>query len=144
MRGSAEQEAADSGAIEETAMSSTAHLIGVPADEEIALPEENRSEALYDDRPLRRLLAALPAPIRRGFTRLRRARRPWLRVSLGILLTLGGLLSFLPLLGLWMLPLGILLLAEDLRFLRRPAMRMLGAVQSWWDRRRERRRLREQ
>lgn len=109
-------------------------------EERSPLPKENGSETAYDDRPLRRLLMALPSPIRRGFVWLRRA-RPWLRLSLGILLTLGGLLSFLPLLGLWMLPLGILLLAEDIPFLRRPAMRVLGAVQAWWDRRRKRRAL---
>ncbi|MBW7922503.1 MAG: hypothetical protein H3C51_10425 [Rubellimicrobium sp.] len=42
------------------------------------------------------------------------------RVPLAVLLILGGLLSFLPVLGLWMLPLGILLLALDLPLLRGP------------------------
>lgn len=42
------------------------------------------------------------------------------RVPLAVLLILGGLLSFLPVLGLWMLPLGILLLALDLPILRGP------------------------
>lgn len=42
------------------------------------------------------------------------------RIPLGILLVIGGLLSFLPVLGLWMLPLGLLLLAVDLPFLQRP------------------------
>lgn len=40
------------------------------------------------------------------------------RLPIAILLTIGGLLSFLPVLGLWMLPLGLLLLAVDLPFLR--------------------------
>ena len=35
------------------------------------------------------------------------------RVPLAVLLILGGLVSFLPFLGLWMLPLGLLLLAVD-------------------------------
>ncbi|WP_245944922.1 hypothetical protein [Pelagibacterium lacus] len=50
-------------------------------------------------------------------------RQPWamlIRVPLGILLVIGGVLSFLPVLGLWMLPLGLLLLAIDLPFLQRP------------------------
>jgi len=42
------------------------------------------------------------------------------RVPLAVLLILGGVLSFLPVLGLWMLPLGILLLAIDLPLLRGP------------------------
>ncbi|HWJ86820.1 MAG TPA: hypothetical protein VNS12_01955 [Pelagibacterium sp.] len=52
--------------------------------------------------------------------RLRQPRAIFIRVPLGILLLLGGLLSFLPVLGLWMLPLGLLLLSIDLPFLQRP------------------------
>ncbi len=50
-------------------------------------------------------------------------RQPWamlIRIPLGILLLIGGLLSFLPILGVWMIPLGLLLLAIDLAFLQRP------------------------
>lgn len=50
-------------------------------------------------------------------------RQPWamlIRIPLGILLVIGGLLSFLPILGVWMLPLGLLLLAIDLPVLQRP------------------------
>jgi hypothetical protein len=91
-----------------------------------------------DERPLRRLLAALPAPVRRAVGRLQRPGARWLRVPLGVALILGGLLGFLPLLGFWMIPLGALLLAEDVPFLRKPTMRTLAAVQRWWDRRRDR------
>ena len=107
--------------------------------EEIALPKENRCKTSYDDdRPLRRLLAALPSTMRRGMVWLLRTRWSWVRVSVGILLVVGGLLGFLPILGFWMIPLGILLLAEEIPFLRRPTMRALGAVQSGWDRWRKR------
>lgn len=41
-----------------------------------------------------------------------------IRVPLGIIFVLGGIFSFLPVLGIWMLPLGLLLLAIDLPFLR--------------------------
>jgi hypothetical protein len=37
-----------------------------------------------------------------------------------VLLLLGGVFSILPGLGLWMLPLGLLLLAADVPFLRKP------------------------
>lgn len=43
-----------------------------------------------------------------------------LRSPIGVLLIAGGLLSFLPLLGIWMLPLGLLLLAVDVPWLRAP------------------------
>ncbi|WP_210529963.1 hypothetical protein [Rubellimicrobium arenae] len=39
-------------------------------------------------------------------------------MPVALLLMLGGLLSFLPFLGVWMLPLGLLLLAVDLPVLR--------------------------
>jgi hypothetical protein len=39
---------------------------------------------------------------------------------MGLLLILGGILSILPGLGTWMLPLGLLLIALDVPFLRKP------------------------
>ncbi len=52
--------------------------------------------------------------------RLRGNRWLVLRLPLALLLIIGGLVSFLPVLGIWMLPLGLLLLAVDLPFLRGP------------------------
>ncbi len=59
-------------------------------------------------------------PLRGPLTHLRRSRWFPLRFPLAILLTLGGLFWFLPILGLWMLPAGLLLLAIDLPHLRGP------------------------
>lgn len=42
------------------------------------------------------------------------------RFPLALLLIAGGIFSFLPVLGIWMLPLGLLLLAVDLPILRGP------------------------
>ena len=47
-----------------------------------------------------------------------------LRIPVGLALIVGGVFSFLPGLGLWMLPLGLLLLAVDVPVLRRPASTM--------------------
>ena len=41
------------------------------------------------------------------------------QILLGVALCIGGLLAFLPVLGLWMLPLGILVLSVDLPPVRR-------------------------
>lgn len=41
-----------------------------------------------------------------------------LRLPLGLFLMAGGLLGFLPILGFWMLPLGLMILAIDLPVLR--------------------------
>ncbi|SMF46214.1 hypothetical protein SAMN06265365_11558 [Tistlia consotensis] len=44
---------------------------------------------------------------------------PGLRSGLGLLLCVGGVLGFLPVLGFWMLPLGLVLIALDVPPLRR-------------------------
>ncbi len=44
---------------------------------------------------------------------------PLLRVVLGVLLILCGLLGFLPILGFWMIPLGLVVLSVDLPPVRR-------------------------
>ena len=87
-----------------------------------------------DEAPLRRLLDALPDPVRRGYQALVRPEWRWVRLPLGVLCILGGFLAFLPVLGVWMFPIGLLLLSEDVPVLRRPTIRGLGVVQGWWDR----------
>jgi len=42
-----------------------------------------------------------------------------LRMGLGLLLVVGGLLGFLPVLGFWMIPLGIIILSVDMPSIRR-------------------------
>jgi hypothetical protein len=63
---------------------------------------------------------------------LRRPSSRWVRIPAGLLLTGGGFLSVLPLFGLWMLPLGLLLLSEDVPPLRRARLHVLD----WLERRR--------
>ena len=75
---------------------------------------------------------------------LRRPESRILRIPLAILLVLGGIFSFLPILGIWMLPLGLLLLALDIAFLRTPVAGAIirgGRKWSEWRRRRKRRNL---
>ncbi|MES2749872.1 MAG: hypothetical protein V4661_00725 [Pseudomonadota bacterium] len=54
------------------------------------------------------------------------------RIPLSALLILGGIFSFLPILGLWMLPLGLLLIAQDIPFLQKPLARALGWIERKW------------
>ena len=51
----------------------------------------------------------------------------FLRGELGIVLMLGGVLGFLPVLGFWMIPLGLALLATDIPPMRRWFIRHLNA-----------------
>ena len=63
---------------------------------------------------------------------LRKPSSRYARIPIGILLILGGIFSFLPVLGLWMLPLGLLLFAQDVPFLQKPIAQMLGWVERKW------------
>ncbi|MCH7931758.1 MAG: hypothetical protein IH906_06050 [Proteobacteria bacterium] len=65
------------------------------------------------------------------FTRLKRHPSPWVRRAAGVLLVIGGVLGFLPVLGFWMLPLGLVLLSDDVPWLRRRRR----AAQVWVTRR---------
>lgn len=56
----------------------------------------------------------------------------WARLTAGVLLIAGGLLGFLPVLGFWMIPLGLLALSADLAIARRLRRR----IEVWWERRR--------
>ncbi|TIT78977.1 MAG: hypothetical protein E5W56_11835, partial [Mesorhizobium sp.] len=41
-----------------------------------------------------------------------------LRIAIGVLLTIGGILGFLPILGFWMVPLGLLVLSYEFALVR--------------------------
>jgi hypothetical protein len=56
----------------------------------------------------------------------------WARIPLGVLFILGGLLSFLPVLGIELLPIGLLLIAQDVPFLRRPVGRAMIWLEGKW------------
>jgi len=58
------------------------------------------------------------------------------RLPLAILLLIGGLLGFLPVLGFWMIPLGLLILAIDLPALRPVVTTTIIRVRRWWQTRR--------
>ncbi|XUY27850.1 hypothetical protein RMR21_005705 [Agrobacterium sp. rho-8.1] len=53
------------------------------------------------------------------------------RILIGSALVIGGILGFLPILGFWMVPLGLLVLSQDLPFVRRKRRRL----SVWWARR---------
>ena len=71
-------------------------------------------------------------PFFAGFVEwVRRPTSRWIRLPLGGLLVLFGIFGFLPILGFWMLPLGLLLLARDVPSLEPP----LARVFAWMNRR---------
>jgi hypothetical protein len=80
------------------------------------------------DREIRSACDRLPKPLRAWLHRLNDAPASR-RVPAGLALMAGGVFSFLPILGIWMLPVGAVLVAKDIPPLRRPSARMLAWVQ---------------
>lgn len=72
-----------------------------------------------------RLQRMLPEPLSRALRWLHHPRSRLVRIPLGVLCIIGSFLAFLPVLGIELLPLGLLLIAQDIPFLHRPIGRMM-------------------
>lgn len=83
-----------------------------------------------DDELMDLLIQRLPERLQTALNWLREPERKWVRIPAGVLFMLGGVLSILPVLGLWMLPVGVMLLSQDIPFFRR----IQGCVLRWIER----------
>ena len=63
---------------------------------------------------------------------LRKPSSRYARIPLALLLIVGGIFGFLPVLGIWMLPLGLVLFAQDVPLLQKPMAQALGWVERKW------------
>ncbi|HZN31621.1 MAG TPA: hypothetical protein VFB88_19865 [Xanthobacteraceae bacterium] len=91
------------------------------------------------DDQLDRLEGICPAYLAKPIHFLRAPRLRWLRTTAGILLIIGSFFWFLPILGLEMFPIGLMLIAIDVPFLRGPVARMIAwgeravmGMLTWW------------
>jgi hypothetical protein len=82
-----------------------------------------------DDWRMERLIDKLPPRIGSAVRHVRQPSARYLRVPAGIALTFGGLVGFLPVVGFWMLPLGLAVLADDLPPLRSARSRVLDWIE---------------
>jgi hypothetical protein len=83
-----------------------------------------------------------PDFLTRAICGLRKPKARKVRLPLGILCIAAGFLWFLPIVGLELFPVGLLLIAQDVPFLRRPVGRMTlyflhrwTRLRKWWKRR---------
>jgi hypothetical protein len=87
----------------------------------------------------KRLESSLPDRLAAALRWLRHPASRWARLPAGLVLIFGGIFSFLPVLGIWMLPLGLMLIAADVPFLQRPMARftmwIIDRVENWRKRR---------
>ncbi len=83
-------------------------------------------------RAFRHLEHEVPGKVARVLRNLRHPDARWIRMPAGGLLVLGGIFSILPFLGIWVLPLGLLLIAYDVPFLRKPVGRStIWGLKKW-------------
>jgi hypothetical protein len=83
-------------------------------------------------RAFKHLEREVPERVAWTIRNLRHPKAQWIRIPAGVLLVLGGVFSILPFLGIWMLPLGLLLIAYDVRFLREPVGRFtIWGARKW-------------
>ncbi|WP_019905013.1 hypothetical protein [Methylobacterium sp. 77] len=87
----------------------------------------------WDDR-VTRLTEKLPDKLRHAIDWLRVPSRRWVRIGAAILFILGGIFSILPVLGLWMLPVGLALLSQDVPALKIPLERSARWCEGVWNR----------
>ena len=90
------------------------------------------------DEEMDRLQGHMPDWAGRNLDRLRQPEAVWVRVPAGIALTGGGVLGFLPVLGFWMVPLGLALLAYDVPPMRHQLARVLKFTNKQIEKRKER------
>jgi len=81
----------------------------------------------------------LPARAARWLAWLHGPRARWVRIPAGLLCIVAAGFWFMPVVGIEWLPIGLLLLAEDLPFLRKPVgrfilflLRQARRVRRWW------------
>ena len=78
------------------------------------------------DDQLDRLERVCPVYLAKPLHFLRKPSMYWPRMVGGVLLIIGSFFWFLPVLGLEMLPIGLMLIALDVPFLRKPVARMIA------------------
>ena len=80
------------------------------------------------DEELDRLQARMPGRMSRLVQKVRSPSAAPYRIPVGVALTAGGLVGFLPILGFWMVPLGLAVLAHEVPAMRPPLARLLAKI----------------
>ena len=57
---------------------------------------------------------------------------PWLRWPAAFVLIIAGVFGFLPILGFWMVPLGLVLIVQDVPPLQEPLARLFAYIERKW------------
>lgn len=91
--------------------------------------ESNTTDAQRLEAVVEKYAAKMPRPLARIVRWMRKPDLRWVRMIAGILLVLCGFIGFLPILGFWMVPLGLMILAQDSKWLQRPTLRVVTWIE---------------
>jgi hypothetical protein len=81
---------------------------------------------------MRRFEQRLPNGVARPIAWMRKPSSRWVRIPSATALIAGGVVGFLPLMGFWMIPVGLVLIAQDVPPLRPPMARLLAWIDRRW------------
>lgn len=95
-------------------------------------PHDSADDRAARERRIELLIQRLPSSFQPTIRGLRRPSARWARLGAGTLLVVGSFLFILPVFGLWMLPVGLALLAEDVP----PLQRLRDRILVWIEQRR--------
>ena len=73
-----------------------------------------------------------PDRVTKAIRWIRDPKSRWVRLPLGALLIIASFFWFLPVVGIEFLPIGLLLVAQDIPFLKRPVARMMLWLEEKW------------
>jgi hypothetical protein len=90
--------------------------------------DNNNGDA--SERRMDLLIGRLPQWMQKATHWLRRPSSRYVRIPVGAFLIIGSFLSILPVFGLWMLPLGMIMLAQDVPLFKRWVDRMLAWMEA--------------
>ncbi|WP_086654134.1 hypothetical protein [Acetobacter malorum] len=96
----------------------------------MAIEHDIAQEIKDRERRIELLVKRLPARMQDAVHWLRRPQARWVRMPAGVFFILGGCLAILPVFGVWMLPLGFLLLSDDVPPLQRLTNKALAWVEA--------------
>lgn len=73
-----------------------------------------------------------PDKVARAIRWLRKPEARWIRWPVGLALIVAGFFGFLPIIGVEMIPVGLLLIAQDIPFLREPVGKAMLWLEEKW------------
>jgi hypothetical protein len=99
--------------------------------EEVRASNDDRGQELLDE-AFANLEQEVPDRVTTFIHWIRSPRSRWIRLPLGIVCIVASFFWFLPVIGIEFFPIGLLLIAQDVPFLRRPAAKLLLWLEREW------------